>query len=39
VLYKDILKSIDELTAMRFTATAAPPAAKRMRILPMNHHA
>jgi hypothetical protein len=30
---------IDAFTALRFTTTGAPPAAKRTRILPMIQHA
>jgi hypothetical protein len=29
---------IDVFTALRITATGAPPAAKRTRILPMSQH-
>jgi hypothetical protein len=33
--YKEDFKSL-KFTALRFTATGALPAARRMRILPMN---
>jgi hypothetical protein len=34
--YKKDFKLLDEFTALRFTATGAPSAARSMRILPMN---
>jgi hypothetical protein len=37
--YRDIFRAIDEFTALRFTVTGAPPAARRIRILPMTQHA
>jgi hypothetical protein len=38
-MYSEDFKSIDEFTALRFTATGALLAARRMRILPMIQHA
>jgi hypothetical protein len=35
-MYRDNFFSLDEFTALRFTVTGAPPAARLMRILPMN---
>jgi hypothetical protein len=37
--YREVLTFVDRFTALNFTAADAPPAAKRMRILPMNHYA
>jgi hypothetical protein len=34
-----IFIKLDAFTAVRFTATGAPPAVKRTRILPMTEHA
>jgi hypothetical protein len=34
--YWEIFNSLDEFTALRFTAAGVPPAARRIRILPMN---
>jgi hypothetical protein len=30
---------VDQITVLRITATGAPPAARRVRVLPMNQHA
>jgi hypothetical protein len=38
-IYREDFYSLDEFMALHFTATGAPPAARRMRILPMNQHA
>jgi hypothetical protein len=35
-IYREVLTFVDRFTALCFTATGAPPAAKRIRILPMN---
>jgi hypothetical protein len=37
--YKVVFNELDAFTAPHFTATGAPPAAERTRILLMNHHA
>jgi hypothetical protein len=37
--YREVLTFVDRFTALRFTATGAPTAAWRMRILPMNQYA
>jgi hypothetical protein len=37
--YRENFYSLDEFTALHFTAVGAPPAARLMRILPMNQHA
>jgi hypothetical protein len=34
--YWEILTCVDRFTVLRFTATGAPPAASRIRVLPMN---
>jgi hypothetical protein len=34
-----VLIFADRFTALRFTATGAPPVARRMRILPINQYA
>jgi hypothetical protein len=39
VKYKRIFTLLTGSTSLHFTATVAPPAAKRIRILPMNQHA
>jgi hypothetical protein len=33
--YRDVLTFVDRFTALRFTATGAPSAARRIQILPM----
>jgi hypothetical protein len=38
-IYREILTFVDQFTSLRFTATGAPPAAGRIRILPMNQYA
>jgi hypothetical protein len=35
LIYREDFYSFDEFTALRLTETGAPPAARRMRILPM----
>jgi hypothetical protein len=35
-IYREDFKSLDEFTALRFTATGAPLAVRCIRILPMN---
>jgi hypothetical protein len=35
-IYREVYISLDEFTALRFTAAGVPPAVKCMRILPMN---
>jgi hypothetical protein len=35
-MYREDFNSLDEFTALRFTVTGVPPAARRLRILPMN---
>lgn len=37
--YREILSYVDRFTALRFTEIGAPPAAGRMRILPMTQYA
>jgi hypothetical protein len=37
--HRAFLNKIYAFTALRFTATGAPPAAKRTRILPLTQHA
>jgi hypothetical protein len=37
--YTEVLTFIDQFMALRFTATGAPPAARRIRILPMDQYA
>jgi hypothetical protein len=37
--YRGFLTFVDRFTALRYTGTGAPPAARRIRILPMNQHA
>jgi hypothetical protein len=37
--YREFFNFVDRFTALRFTATDAPLAARRIRILPMNQHA
>jgi hypothetical protein len=37
-MYREVLTFADRLTALRFMATGAPPAARRIRILPMNQY-
>jgi hypothetical protein len=39
VIYSEALTFVDRFTALRFTATDAPPAAKRIRISPLNQYA
>jgi hypothetical protein len=39
LLYRNIFNSIDEFTALRFSATGPLLAAKGVRILPMAQHA
>jgi hypothetical protein len=36
IIYREDFKSLDEFTAMRFTGTGAPPAARSIRNVPMN---
>jgi hypothetical protein len=38
-IYRVFFNKLDALTALRFLATGAPPAAKRTRILPVTLHA
>jgi hypothetical protein len=38
-MHKKVLNFIDRFKALLFTATGVPPAARRIRILPMNEHA
>jgi hypothetical protein len=38
-MYWEFLTFVDRYTALRFTATGAPPGAKRTRILPVNQYA
>jgi hypothetical protein len=38
-MYKVVLTVVDQFTALRFTATGAPPAARQIRIFPMNQYA
>jgi hypothetical protein len=35
-IYKEVLAFVDRFMSVRFMATAALPAARRIRILPMN---
>jgi hypothetical protein len=37
--YREVLTVIDRFMAQWFTATGAPPAARRIQILPMNQYA
>jgi hypothetical protein len=37
--HREVLTSVDRFTALRFTATGASPAERRMRILPVNQYA
>jgi hypothetical protein len=37
-VYIQFFKFVDRFTALRFTVTDAQPAARRIRILPMNQH-
>jgi hypothetical protein len=36
LLYREVFNSLDEFTALRFTAAGVSPAARRTRILLMN---
>jgi hypothetical protein len=38
-MYMEVLTFVDRFTALRFTATGAPPAARRIQILQMNPYA
>jgi hypothetical protein len=38
-IYRVVFNELDAFTAPRFTATCPPPAAERMRILPVTQHA
>jgi hypothetical protein len=38
ILVCTLFNFVDWFTALRFTATDASPAARRIRILPMNQH-
>jgi hypothetical protein len=38
LFYKVLFNKLGAFTALRFTVTGAPPAAKRTRILPMTQH-
>jgi hypothetical protein len=38
-MYRRVLAFVEQLMALRFTATGVPPAECRILILPMNQHA
>jgi hypothetical protein len=38
-IYREVLIVVDLFTNMPFTATGAPPVARRIRVLPMNQYA
>jgi hypothetical protein len=38
-IYREVPNFINPFTTLRFTVTGAPPAARRIQILPMNKYA